>query len=119
MNPKPPEGPPTTSPEKAPKILSFKEFTRYDTQLGLFAYKNFYFYFLEGFVGNAKRGASWYKVFEKDHGNLATLLREKFKELSNKLIVFSQEDLKPLNRDLYKAYKIMRSYGASDTELIP
>ena len=108
------QGPPTT-PEKGPKILSFEEFSyRASDEMNTPRQGSFFGYFASGDLGDARRKTEYYKRFEKEYTDMAKSLREKIQSQS----YITSDSLKPLDRDLYEAYKIMRSYGIPDNELL-
>ena len=96
-------------------ILSFEEFSSRDHpgHSDLPHYSNFWLYFGSGFCGEAYRTSEVYKKLADEHPELAASLCNKIQNLP----YITSENLKPFDEDLYKAYKIMRSYGASDRNL--
>ena len=109
MDPKPPIMPIPT-PEQGPKILSFEEFSRRDSDDGIPNYNNFFLNFDVGFFADIYRKQKHYKKFAVEYPEIAATLCEKIPKTKSK-------DLKLLDRNLYEAYKIMRSYGVSDIDL--
>jgi hypothetical protein len=101
------------APEEEPKILNFKEFTQREF---LPHYGNFFIYFNSGFAGEVYRESAHYKRFASEYPEMAESLCDKIQKQRDKRIGTS-ESLKPFDRDLYEAYKIMRGYGLSDSEL--
>ena len=68
-----------------------------------------------GLFGDIYRGNAWYKRFAREHSDMVELLEN---EIQNKDTSKSTADaLGPFERELYEAYTIMRSYGASDADL--
>ena len=102
--------------EQGPKVLTFKEFSSL-SQLGMFRYNNFWVYFNRGsgWVGDIYRQTEHYKKFFLEHPDLVSSLSEKIENRDVTLGLAGS--LQSLNRELYEAYKIMRSYGTSDEEL--
>ncbi len=106
--------PPQPSPETTPKILTFEEFSFRDEKSNTPKYNNFFLYFLD--PGHLKTEV--YKKFQSENPDMARLLCDKIEDVQMKaLLCGTSEALKPFDRDLYEAYKIMRSYGFSDKEL--
>lgn len=95
-------------------ILSFEEFVALD-ELGRQRYRNFFMHFGRGMGGEFYRQAEHYKKFAAEQPDLAESLYEKMKAVSQSSN--TAKALKPLDAELYEAYKIMKSYGASDEEL--
>ena len=114
----PPQGPPTIltpSVEKKEEILSFEKFSFRD-KLQKPRYDNFYLHFGVGVFAEAYRKQRYYKRFESEHSEIAKSLRKKTKEALEGSKNYG-ESLKPLDKEFYEAYKIMRSYGISDEDL--
>ncbi|OGI64080.1 hypothetical protein A3H53_04200 [Candidatus Nomurabacteria bacterium RIFCSPLOWO2_02_FULL_40_10] len=109
------QGPPQNSPtpESGPKILSFEEFSdrTLDAPSTIPRYNNFFMFFSSG-VGKIYRQQKCYKKFLSEHPDKAMSLCDKLQSCN-----YTSESLKPLDRELYEAYKIMRSYGISDKDL--
>jgi hypothetical protein len=105
------------TPEPGPKVLSFEEFIFRDPELYLIPrYNNFFMHFIgPGLFGDIYKESPWYQKFASEHSDMVELLENKIrnKDKSNS----TAEALKPFERELYEAYKIMRGYGASDTDL--
>ncbi|GEM_PF-2185046 len=119
MNPKPPQGPPTEpTAEEGPKILTFEEFSfRADNDMNTPRQGSFFGYFDRGLLGDARRITEHYKRFAFEHPDMTTELCDKIQNMRDESKGTS-ESLKPFDRDLYEAYKIMRSYGIPDSELL-
>jgi|SRR3989344_2050865 len=116
MNPRPPQGPPTTpTPEPGPKVLTFEEFSfRADDDMNTPRQGSFFGYFVGGSLGGALRTSKHYKRFAAKHPDMATSLCEKIQSLP----YITSNGLKPFDRDLYEAYKIMHGYGIPDSILL-
>jgi hypothetical protein len=118
MEPKPPTIP---NPEPEPKVLSFEEFCYRDPknassfQYPLPLYNNFFYYFFSSsHIYENYTSKEHYKRFAAEHPDIVASLCEKLKNLP---IWNKAESLKPFDKDLYEAYKIMRGYGVSDEDL--
>ena len=105
-------------PEQKKPVLSFEEFSRrYATPNDPAPrYNNFFFYFNKGEGGRRFREKEHYKKFANEHPDIATSLCEKIGNQRDEKHGASQS-LKPFDRDLYEAYKIMRTYGVEDKDL--
>ncbi|MEK9181826.1 MAG: hypothetical protein AAB786_02280 [Patescibacteria group bacterium] len=80
-------------------------------------YNNFYLYFIGGkFWDQINEKRVHYQKFAFEHPEIVLSLRNKIQNQIDKSKNRS-EALKPFDKDLYEAYKIMRGYGASDKEL--
>lgn len=102
--------------ENMPLVLSFEEFTRVDPETGTPRFNNFFAHFLaDEFFGRIYREKPYYEQFAKEHPGVAVDLARKIEESDMKSGVVKA--LKPLEEDLYKAYTLMKGYGASDEEL--
>ncbi|HTE48858.1 MAG TPA: hypothetical protein VK675_03065 [Candidatus Paceibacterota bacterium] len=114
------QGPPAPTPEPGPKILSFEKFIERVSQSDNLApiprYNNFYLYFDVSFAQSAYQTKKYYIKFLTEHPRMNASLCDKIQNQRNKSKGTS-ESLKPFERDLYEAYKIMRSYGISDKKL--
>lgn len=113
--PKEPTGPqmPPTPDQAKRDLLSFEEFIA-PNQYGHPKYNNFFAYFDRDPNGDF-RSQPHYQRFEHENPVLATNLISK---ISNRDIrLGTAESLKPFERDLYEAYKILKSYGISDDDL--
>ncbi len=111
---KPPQGPPQippATPEQEP-VLSFEEFILRD-KYGFPRYNNFHLYFT-GWHYYINR--EHFKRFVSEHKAMAESLTKKVKSLAVENWI-NPELLKPLDRELYEAYKIMHSYGVADHNL--
>ncbi|MBP6884107.1 MAG: hypothetical protein KBC06_02650 [Candidatus Pacebacteria bacterium] len=106
------QGPPEKPKEEAPKMLSFEEFTTHYPD-GRLRYNNIWLNFETGFVADIYRGMAHYQRFSTEHPELTASLTQKIQNRSKG----SMEFLKPIEKDLYEVYKIMRSYGVSDTDI--
>lgn len=102
-------------PEQEPEILSLAEFARRNPTIP--KYNNFFLFFAAGVPGDLYRRAAHYKRFAQEHPDLAASLCDKIQNQRDRSLTTSQS-LKPFDSDLYEAYKIMKSYGVSDTDLI-
>ena len=111
MDPKPQI---TPTPESGPKILSFEEFS-YRGQDEQYPphYNNFFLYFSD--FGH-RRTKDYFLKFRSEQAALATSLCGKVQRLLIEKVPRS-EALRSVDRELYEAYKIMRSYGISDRDL--
>jgi hypothetical protein len=111
-----PQNIPTPESEE---ILTFEEFSHRDEDEWPY-YNNFFKYFDDDYLADdIYRIHDYYKKFESEHSSLATLLRDETKKRkeSYKSTMKFHNSLKDIENNLYKAYKIMRSYGVSDQEL--
>ena len=112
--------PPTSTPEPGPEMLSFEKFTERVSQTDDLApiprYNNFYLYFDVPFLDNAYQTKEHYIKFSTEHSDLNASLCSKIQKERNKSKGTSKS-LKPFERELYEAYKIMRGYGVSDEKL--
>lgn len=109
----PPQNKPT--PETEP-ILTFEEFSYRDHVDNVHHYNNFFMYFIAGEWGENRRQSPHYQRFVLENLDMATSLRNKIGKQLDKSKNTS-EALKPFDRDLYEAYKIMRGYGFSNKDL--
>ena len=118
MESKPPQEPLEIKPTiEAEPILSFEEFSDRTNPNGTPNYNNFYFYFMGGPFPDIYRKKSFYKDFELENSILArSLLNHIQNEVQNKKGSRS-ELLKPFDKELYEAYKIMRKYTPSNQKL--
>ena len=102
--------------EQKPPVLSFEAFTRMDPETHTPKYNNFFAHFLaDEFFGRIYREKPYYEQFAKDHPGVAVDLARKIEESNIK--GETVQALKPLENDLYKAYILMKDYGATDEEL--
>lgn len=94
------------------KILSFEEFTARTPSP---KYNNLVLYFTTGENGEKfYRSQAHFQKFLEEHPELEKRLRIGIMSLN----YFSGETFKPFDRDLYEAYKILRTYeGVSDGNL--
>ena len=109
------KGPPqiitSPSPESEPKILSFEEFRHREPNSNK-RYNNFHIYFGNGLLSEIFQKQKYYKKFKSEHLDMVISLRKKMESLQG-----TSKSLAYIEKDLYEAYKIMRSYGASDAVL--
>lgn len=118
-------------PKHEQKVLTFEEFsfreplTGYPQFDGMPCYNNFVLHFIDdskfdGYVTKHYKNTPHYKRFVAEHSDLAARLNEKMQAIYYNRSANSSFStiLKPLDKELYEAYKIMRGYGASDKELI-
>ena len=113
METKPATGTPPI--EKNP-ILTFEEFTSRDSH-GVPRHNNFYLHFCnDGMFVEGYKQQAYYKKFASKN---PTMTKELNYKIQNKLDTSNgtAKGLEPFERDLYEAYKIMRSYGVSDIDL--
>lgn len=102
--------------EQIPSVLSFEAFTQVDSETHTPKYNNFFAHFLaDEFFGRIYREKPYYEQFAKDHAGVAVDLSRKIEE--SDMNSGTMKALKPLEDDLYKAYVLMKSYGATDEEL--
>lgn len=113
--------------EKAGEFITFEEFifrcikwSQYPT------YNNFFCFFYPGKQGDRYREKDFYSKFARENSEMIDKLYSKMLEIDNRR---EQEEkqgreksgigelLKPIEADLYEAYKIMRRYGASSENL--
>lgn len=106
------------SRDSAPKILSIEQFSSVDDH-GLLKSNNFVVYFRP-----TERTFKFYKDqphfvrFMKEKPDLYSAICEKVKKAKDAKITTHPKDyLQSCMKDFYKAYKIMRDYGATDKEL--
>jgi hypothetical protein len=109
---------PTQEPE--PHILSFEEFVMRDPERHIIpTYGNFTLYFDKGTIAETNREKKHYKKLALKHPELVHRLQNEIRNRNEGTTGFSNsESLKPAEKDLYEAYKIMRGYGVSDKDLI-
>lgn len=102
-----------SNPKAGPeKILSRKEFSERDPELDIPKYNNFVIYFSNrGLAASVYHKKDFFRRFQKKHPGLYQELRRNISSGDN----FTA--WRRFERDLHKAYKIMRSYGASDSDL--
>jgi|APSaa5957512576_1039674.scaffolds.fasta_scaffold25277_2 hypothetical protein len=93
--------------------LSFEDFA--DRSEIVVRYNNLYLHFVTTGAGPDYRGTGHFRRFLKEHPRLEEKLREGIMGRSES--EGTSASLKPFDEDLYEAYKIMRSYGASDRDL--
>lgn len=104
------------SMERKTAVLSFEDFSRVDPETQTPKYNNFFAHFLaDEFFGRIYREKPYYEQFAKDHPGVAVELARKIEGSDMKSGVVNA--LKPLEGDLYKAYVLMKGYGATDEEL--
>ena len=106
MDQEPPVTPKTREQEP---ILTFEEFSLCNPYA---RYNNFFLYFSGWEVYMEKE---YYKRFVFEHPDMAAELCDKIQ--NRKQSYSTKESLKPFTKNLYEAYKIMRSYGVSDKDL--
>jgi hypothetical protein len=113
----PPQAPTLTpTPEPEPEILTLEEFVREKPSSGP-TYNNFYFYFApDSAFGYFKVLQEPFKRLSSEHPDMVASLSNKIQNLLNDQRNYWSY-LKSYEAELYEAYKIMRSYGASDEEL--
>ncbi len=99
------------TPESGPKILSFEEFS--DRSSGVPFYNNFFLNFSDS---ESYRQKGYCLKFASEHEAEDKSLCNKIRNMM-KIRASRSELLKSFDRELYEAYKIMRSYGASDDDL--
>lgn len=106
------ETPKSNLKQESDKVLSFKKFAERDTKLNAPKYNNFViFFFNRGLAKSLYQKAEFFKKFQKEHSGLEQKLRQNISGGDN----FTE--WRRYERDLHKAYKIMRGYGASDSDL--
>ncbi len=102
----------SNSKQKSDKVLSFKKFTERDLELNTPKYNNFVIFFSNrGLAASLYQKKDFFQRFQKEHPNLYQELRKNISSGDN----FTE--WRRYERDLHKAYKIMRDYGASDSDL--
>ncbi len=101
-------------PERGPKILSLGEFTNPYSD-GRPRYGNLWVNFDVGYAATIYQGTAHYKRFAEENSEMNESLQQKIQ--SRKRDANVTNSLKPFEKDLYEAYKIMRTYGLSDTEI--
>ncbi len=109
---------PTLPDQESKKVLTFEEF-RYRDEADVPKYDNFFIYFDGTEFAEFYREKEYYKKFASEYPDIAESLCEKIQSKRN-LSKNNLEFLKALEsfeRELYEAYKIMRSYGVSDQDL--
>lgn len=112
----PPQGPPSiSSPESESRLLTRKEFCSLDS-LGMPRYLNFSGYFAIGPVAEVLRQQRHYQRFAQKYPKLNERLCSKIQKRDTAQAIY--EFLKPLEDDLYEAYKIMCTYGVSNNDLL-
>lgn len=99
--------------EGEPDVLSFEEFSRWYGPTP--RYNNFFLHFDGGFGGQVYREKDHYLRFAEEYPALAERLCQKIQNGLSR--VRTAKELKPVERDLYEAYKIMRGFGFSDVDL--
>ena len=91
--------------------LTFEKFSSYDQILGIVPfYDNFVIFFWKGALAEYFKTLNPYMQLRSVAPDLEGRLSSRISKL-NKL---NDRVLKPYNRDLYKAYRIMRRYVSSD-----
>jgi hypothetical protein len=93
------------------KVLTFEEFRSGGNTP---RYNNFFLFFANG-LGEVYRTEQYYRRFQTEHPDLAQSLCERIQQMDTSLGVAIA--LKPFERDLYEAYKIMREYDISNKDL--
>lgn len=102
-------------------ILSFEEFTARD-RVQIPRYNNFILFFYTTGAGIQFREKSFFQKFQQENPVLERRLTTEIMALDTKACdsqgnsIFITK-IQKLDADLYEAYKIMKSYGATDTEL--
>ena len=93
-------------------ILTEEEFIQEDTDIKYPKYNNFVIYFFDkGIAVPIYQAADFFKRFKEEHSDLEQKLHNNISK-GNSFSYWQQ-----FEPDLYEAYKIMRSYGASDEDL--
>ena len=99
--------------------LSFEEFTnrncRDGAHIGVPKYNNFFMHFAGG-DGARYREKPMYQRFSRENPEKAASLCDKIQNQMDRTID-TGEALRHFDAELYEAYKIMKSYGASDREV--
>ena len=102
------------------KILTFKQFNERipfgSVKVEAPRYRNFFLRFIEiGHVAKFIRKETYMVRFQKEHPTLDRTLCEKV----TKLMKYKDRSkaLKQVDKELYKAYRILKSYGISDKDL--
>lgn len=98
------------------EALSFEDFTSLDKETGTPHYNNFFVHFLpDEFLGKMYRDKAAYELFARNYPDVAIDMARKVGSID--LSQGTQVALKPLERDLYNAYLLMRQYVSRDSEL--
>ncbi len=98
--------------QKSDKVLSFKAFTERDSNLDIPKYNNFVIFFSNrGLAVSLYQKKDFFQRFQKEYSDLYQELHRNISDGDNFTAWRRYE------RDLHKAYKIMRGYGASDSDL--
>lgn len=103
------------SPEQKSPVLDFDSFKELNAE-DMPRYNNFFmFFFDDPFFGQMYREKPYFERFKKEHPDFEEELTSAIGKANRDLGTLAM--LKPFEKKLYEAYKIMRSYGVSDQEL--
>ncbi len=108
------------TPEQAPPILSFEEFTAPDKNLvSLPHYNNFFLCFgkSENFIYEMYRNLPHVKRFIAEHPDMYEKICKHVEKIDPEYNNKIHDHLPELEPELYEAYKIMKGYGFSDEAL--
>src|SRR3989338_10786082 len=99
------------------KPIQVEQFTKRYSD-GLPRYNNLIIYFRETALGKIFREQPNFIKFQKEHSPLERKLHEAIRVMDPSNLYRMSEELRPFDKDIYKFYLVMKSYGTPDENLI-